>query len=588
MELRRQRIVRGVCLAGLLLLLLAELFAVNLRTSMSWDEGHHLFDGYTILKHHDFGLNPEVPPMAKAVAALPLLRMHLYEPIQQGRDSQLEAFTDGRDFLFRNDANRLLTHGRMAIAGFTVLLALLVFLAGREIFNEATGFLALALFVFDPNLLAHGALVTTDAAITCMVFAAVYAWYRYCAKSSVLRLLIVGLAVGLALAVKFTGLFLAPVLLLMALMEFAQRRDLRTLARRCGALLVVAVTAYATLWASYGFRYSARPDGLTQNPALSDYLKAYARVADPKPLAALARVHALPEAYLWGLANTRLTEDRNPSYLFGRLHRHGQVLYFPAAIAIKSTLPFLALMLLAIFVATRNAALRWRWGMLLVPVAVFLALAMHSDMNIGVRHILPIYPFLYLIGASALSALIVRDRRWIAAAALLIAFQIVTSLRAFPAYMAYANEAWGGPDKVHLYLSDSNSDWGQQLKTAAAYLKAHDIKNCWMAYTASGVVDERYYGVDCKPLPTIVNLWWIKLPLDVPKQIEGTVLISDDQLEGLDQQFGHPNPYEQFRYLKPVAILDGGMMVYEGQFDVSLASSLVDIARPKPGATEQK
>lgn len=580
---RGELLLRGGLVFALIAILFVQLFAVNQRTSMCWDEGHHLFDGYTILRHRDFGLNPEVPPMAKMVAAAPVVGMKLYVPVRQGRDSQLEAYTDGRDFLFRNDANQLLTRGRMAIAIFTYVLALLVFLAGQGIFGTLTGLLALALLVFDPNLLAHGALVTTDAAITCLVFAGVYAWWRYLEGPSAGKLLLTGVVTGLALATKFTGLFLAPVFALMALAMWCKERDTRRLVRTLGRLALVGIVGYGVLWGFYGFRYAARPDGRVQNPSLTDYLKTYATVANPKPLVEMARFHVLPEAYIWGLANTKLTEERNPSYLFGRLTRHGQRMYFPAAIAIKSTLPFLALMVLAVVVAVRDRALRWKWLMLLVPVAVFLALAMHSDMNIGVRHILPIYPFLYLIGASALCAMVERDRRWIAAAALLLVFQVVTSVRVFPAYMAYANEAWGGPDKVHLYLSESNSDWAQELKTAAAYLKKNDITDCWMAYTASGVADERYYGVNCKRLPTVVNLWWIKLPLDVPKQIEGTVLISDDQLEGLDLQFGNPNPYEQFRRMKPVATLDGGILVYQGRFDVPLASSLVDIARPQPG-----
>lgn len=216
----------------------------------------------------------------------------------------------------------------------------------------------------------------------------------------------------------------------------------------------------------------------------------------------------------------------------------------------------------------------------MVPVVVFLGLAMQSDMNIGVRHVLPIYPFLYLVGASALSVAIGRDRRWVVAAALL-AFQVVTSLRSFPGYIAYANEAWGEQKNVHRLLSDSNSDWGQQLKTVAQYLRDRKVTDCWMAYTASGVADERHYGVPCRTLPTMVNLWWIPVPMNVPSQIDGPVLISDDELEGVDLPFGQANPYAQFKQLKPSVILDGGILVYDGHFDVPLASSLVEMARPK-------
>lgn len=574
--------LREATVTALLLILFLQLLAVNRRTSMSWDEGHHLFDGYTILKHHDFNLNPEVPPLAKAVAALPVLPLHLYEPVQQGRASQLEAFLDGKAFLFKNDANQLLLRGRIAISFFTLLLALLVFLAGQQIFDTTTGLLALTFLTFDPNVLAHGALVTTDAAITCIVFATVFSWYRYTLHPSPWRLLLTGVLVGLAFAVKFTGLFLIPTLALTVLVESLQRRSLRLTLNRCAAIFAVACIAYVVLWSCYGFRYATRPDGLLQNPTLAAYLQDYAHVANPRPIQTLARWHVLPEAYLWGLVNTKLTEYRNVSYLFDTIRRHGTWLYFPAAIAIKSTLSFLILLVIAAVVCLREPSLRWRWLILLVPVAVFLGLAMHSDMNIGVRHILPIYPFLYLIGASALSLLITRDRRWLAAAAVLLIFQAVTSLRSFPGYIAYANEAWGGPDNVHRYLTDSNSDWGQQLKSTAAYLQAHNITDCWMAYTASGVVDERYYGIPCRPLPTVVNLWWIPVSMNVPAQIDGPVLLSDDELEGIDLPFGQPSPYAQFKKMTPTAILDGGIFVYDGHFDVPLASSLVKLAAPKP------
>ena len=587
-QTHRRIIQRGAVVASLLLVLFLQLLGVNIRSSMSWDEGHHLFDGYTILKHRDFGLNPEVPPLAKAAAALPLLPLSLYEPEQQGRSSQLEAFLDGKEFLFKNDANGLLLRGRLVISLFTVGLALLVFLAGQEIFGATAGLLALAFLVFDPTLLAHGALVTTDAAITFFVFAAVYAWYGYMLRPAVWRLLLTGVVMGLAWAAKFTGLFLVLTLGLMVLVGWFEGRSLRLAWKRGVGLAIAVCVAFAVLWSCYGFRYAARPDGMVQNPTLENYLQDYAHVANPKPLQMLARTHVLPEAYIWGLANTKLTQERDISYLFGTLRRHGTWLYFPAAILVKSTLPFLVLMVVAVVVCFREPGVRWRWLLLMVPVVVFLGLAMHSDMNIGVRHILPVYPFLYLVGASALSVLISRDRRWIAVAGVLLVFQIVTSLRSFPGYIAYANEAWGGQRNVHRLLSDSNSDWGQQLKTAADYLRERHVTECWMAYTASGVADERYYGVPCKPLPTMVNLWWIPVPMNVPAEVDGPVLISDDELEGVDLPFGQPNPYAQFKALKPTAILDGGLLVYDGHFDMHAASSLVDMARPKKMGTKQE
>ena len=189
----------------------------------------------------------------------------------------------------------------------------------------------------SPNLLAHGALVTTDAAISFCIFAAVFAWYRYSSSPSIGRLLLVALLTGLALATKFTGLFLMPIFFLLAVVEAVHGRSLKVFARRCAALAAVFCAAYGILWISYGFRYAARPRGLALNPTLADYLRDYSHVASPAPLLILTRWHILPEAYIWGLANTKLTEQRDVSYLFGTVHPHGTWLYFPVAILIKST-----------------------------------------------------------------------------------------------------------------------------------------------------------------------------------------------------------------------------------------------------------
>jgi len=577
-RVRRGRLLIGAGVAALLCVLFLELLAVNVRTSMSWDEGHHLFDGYTVLKHLDYNLNPEVPPAAKVLAAVPLLSMQLYEPVQQGRPTQTESYLDGKDFLFRNDANNLLLRGRTAISLLTVGLALLIFLMAKEMFGLTAAFLALAFFVFDPNILAHGALVTTDAAISLWIFAAVFAWYRYARAPSIGRLALVALAVGLALATKFTALFLVPILFLLACVESASERNWRILARRGAALTGVFAVAYGILWMSYGFRYAARPHGMAMNPALADYLKEYAKIASPRPFELLARWHIFPEAYIWGLVNTKITEFRDVSYLFGVIHPHGSWLYFPAAILIKETMPFLLLMVCAVVLSFRLREYWLRWAVQLVPVAVFLGIAMHSAMNIGVRHVLPILPFLYILGASALAALMVRDRRWMIAVAVLLVWQAVTSARSFPGYMAYANELWGGPDRVHLYLSDSNSDWGQELKSVSSYLKSRGVTECWMAYTAAGVTDEHYYGVPCRRLPTTVSLFWLRVPMQVPDEIDGPVLISDGELEGLALPPGMPNPYAQFRSLKPAAVLDGGIFVYEGHYNVHQAAEMVRAA----------
>ena len=567
--------IGGIALA-LLAVLIFQLAYTSRANSITWDEGHHLFDGYNIWTHHDYGLNPEVPPFVKMVAAAPLLHMPLYVPPLQGRPFQTEAFFSGRDFIFHNDANKILFRARIACAIFMLALAVGVFAAGYEMFGPLAGLIALAFLVFDPNFLAHGALVTTDVPISCCIFWALYLAYRYAKHPSIPRILLVGLATGLAMVTKFTGLLVFPMLALLILAELIITRNWRLLLRRALALIAVAAISLAVLWSFYGFRYSARPAPLEINPVLTDYLKQLPSPADARHLSLLAHWHALPEAYIFGLANTKITEDLDTSYFFGHTYRHGTWLYFPAAFAIKSTLPFL-LLLAAALALLLSGRMKHRREILflLLPTAVYLAIAIHAHMNIGHRHLLPIYAFLYVLAAAAAATLIHINQRWKYAVAALYIWQAATSIHVAPAYMAYANEAWGGPAATHKYLSDANTDWGQQLNATRQYLESHNIKNCWFVYFPDGVVDTAYYGIPCKHLPTVELLWWINRPMNVPPEIDGPVLISDSDLEGIEFGQGALNPYDQFRHLHPTAVIQYGLFVYDGHFKVPLASALV-------------
>src|SRR5260221_4874413 len=114
------------------------------------------------LKHHDFGLNPEHPPLVKMIAALPLLGMNLHEPQLQNRNFKTEAYLSGRDFIFQGDHEKVIFRARMAASIVALLVALLASITSREMFGSVAGFIALTLIVFEPNFLAHGSLVTTD------------------------------------------------------------------------------------------------------------------------------------------------------------------------------------------------------------------------------------------------------------------------------------------------------------------------------------------------------------------------------------------------------------------------------------------
>jgi tetratricopeptide (TPR) repeat protein len=132
---------------------------------------------------------------------------------------------------------------------------------------------------------------------------------------------------------------------------------------------------------------------------------------------------------------------------------------------------------------------------------------------------------------------------------------------------------WGGPSNTYKYLSDSNVDWGQQLKSVKTYLDRRHVKNCWFAYFAGVVADPQYYGIPCKPLTTIATVW-LQPSIEVPASIDGPVLISAGVLSGYEFGPGPLNPYDQFQRLSPTAVIEHGVFVFDGHFEIPLASAL--------------
>lgn len=202
---------------GLLAFMEAAMLLSVRQESQIMDEAYSLFAGYCHLTAGDFSICPAYPPLAKDVGALPLIAFRPHVPLMTSAETY--SFQGGRIFLYANRADRLLFAAREAITVFPLVLALIVFLATREMFGTAPAVIALALVAFELNILAHGPLVTNDVALACCLFAAVYAFWRYVMKPNPRRLAVAGLAGGLTLAAKHSGLILFPILFSLALME---------------------------------------------------------------------------------------------------------------------------------------------------------------------------------------------------------------------------------------------------------------------------------------------------------------------------------------------------------------------------------
>ena len=582
-----KRWVLGAVIALLLVQAMQILFIVH-RESLTWDEDDHMFAGYMMWKTGDYGLNPEHPPLVKLLATLPLLGEHLWVPQLQNRDFKTEAYMDGRDWLARNDgaSQRLVFRMRLAAGLLALTLSLVVFFAAREAFGVPAALIALTLVVFDPNLLAHSALVTTDIGVSLFFLASIYAFYRYVKQPSLPRLLLAGLVAGLLLATKHSGILLAPMLLVLVAGEIAfapKGSRSRTALRLGGALAAIVVLGVTVLWAFYGFRYAARPAGLALSTSLADYTHELSSF-NSKAVLFIAHLHLLPESYLMGLVDVKRMAQFYSSFVFGKLYAHGLWWYFPVVLLIKTTLGLLALLALtavAIFTGCFRGKRR-EILYLLVPAAIYLLVAMVSGMNIGARHVLPLYVLFAILAGGGLAALAADGRRGTRIAATvgaaLVVAHVASALAVFPNDMAYANEAWGGPKNTHNLLSDANVDWAQQLYQVKAWQDRHPGEECWFAYFAYPVVDPAVYGIRCHHLPNL-DMGWFNSAEVVPPVISGNVLLSAGDLMGSEWSDNRLNPYMSFHTLEPDEVIDYSVLVYRGSFRINQAAALSRVQR---------
>jgi hypothetical protein len=454
-------------------------------------------------------------------------------------------------------------------------LSLVVFLTAREWFGTGAALIALALLVFDPDIMAHSALVTTDSGVTLFFLASIYALYRYVKRPAMARLLVAGLAAGLLAATKHSGILFIPMVVPVLAYEVARAEKgtrLRLALQLCGAFAAIVVIASAMLWAFYGFRYAARPAGLSLNPGFAAYTERL-HPLDRGGLHAVARLHLLPESYLMGLADVKHMAESYPTFIVGRVHAHGVWYYFPAVILIKTTLGLLALNALALGAAL-SGKLRERrevvW--LLTPGAVYLLIAMTSGIDIGARHILPLYAMAAIFAGAGAAALVSCSRRWLWIVIVLVAAHIVSSLFVYPNQIAYANEAWGGARNAHNLLSDANVDWGQQLYQVKEWQDRHPGEECWFAYFARPEIDPATYGIRCHALPNVDTLWLGGWEI-TPPMLHGAVLISAGDLSGCEWVSGQLNPYRDFQKLKPDETIDDSVFVYYGDLHAEQAAA---------------
>lgn len=567
------------------LLLVAAVLAITslLGDSITWDETPHLTSGYCCLKTGDFRLEPEHPPLAKMWTALPLLWMDNRWPSPRTPGwREGDAWSIGRAWLFElNDGERLIVASRCMMVVLLLATCLSVYATARRLFGAGAGLLALALSAFSPTLLAHGRLATLDlpaalaALLTLLAFAGLFE------KVSPLRLGLAGLALAAFSLIKFSWPLVLPSLLLMAVVAALRRAPVPvTLIRRtdrgtdrgssaslflssrparlfglCGAGALAALAVWPAIWACFGFQYSpfrgpdrdiamtvtlptppGRPEPATMEQAWQSVLCEEGGRPAPGLAVALirwARAHRLlPEAYLYGLGYTLKNTQSWPAYLMGELSMTGWRSYFPIAFAIKTPIPVMVLLAAGLLAMALRRASAGGNAVLLLGlggfVGVYACSAIAGHFNNGHRHLLPLYPVLFVFAGASAAWLNTRAGRILVG--VMVAWLVLANLRIYPHYLCYFNEIAGGPRNGSAYLADSNIDWGQDLKRLAGYARRHPGETIKLAYSGSALPTR--YGFECEMLPSY-------LPFDAkPAALDaGTYVISINQLLGIYETF---------------------------------------------------
>jgi hypothetical protein len=503
------RIPHAVAVPALLLTFVVCGFVSLSGDSATFDETAHIGAGVSYVETGDFRLNPEHPPLAKMLAALPLQALERgggrYDTTAWKIGGQ---WRFGFDLLNRDGAPaRRLIPARSAILALGTLLALIVYFWSRELFGRSASLLALAMAVTCPTILAHARLVTTDAPAALGFTATLWLAWRWLTKPSWPRAACVGAALGVALLFKFSCLLLVPVVAgLTAAAVFTGRIDAK---RAAGGLALAAALAYSSVWAGYGFRFAASPgDGrFPQWNALTDG-------GNAGTLTGLARSFRLmPEAYLFGLEYAKTEAVDRIAFLDGELSPQGWYRFFPEAFLLKTPLAFTVLLVWVVTAALRRTrGLSFDgWCVAAAPVALT-GLAIVSRFNIGHRHLTPVYPFLCIAIAPAADWLERRGVRMLAVVALVVSC-FVSFVVATPGYLSYFNIVAGGPRGGAKHLVDSNLDWGQDLGRLARWMRAHDVAQIDLAYF--GTADPHAYGIDFRKVLLFLD-WYPDAPASRP------------------------------------------------------------------------
>ena len=486
------------------------------------DEIPHIGAGYSYIARQDSRLNPEHPPLAKDLAGVSLKIYGIQDKVafedkswQTDINGQWEF---GRKLIFNsgNDATWVSRFAKLPILIFFIISAIIIFIWARQIANNFAALMALFLFAFSPTVLAHARFVTTDIPALFGVLLSSYFFVHYLKNQTRKNLIVAGFAFGIAELTKFSLFLLVPFFIILAViyafLNFSQSKVRATLYKLHSTALIILIGYIFVVWPVYilhTWNYppelqQAHTDNLLQSYGRRSVAETVIYMAD-KPL-----IRGLAEYGLGLLMVTQRSIGGNTTYFLGEVRNWAWPQYFPVVYFIKEPLAFWGLLALVLLITSaRVKGLKFKvksyidWSrdnfdkfFMLAWTSLYWFVSIRANLNIGVRHLMPVYGFTFILLSSALvkiSSSLDRKKLFTFCFLLstLLGWYLYENISVYPYYLTYFNQVAGGPSGGYRYVVDSNLDWGQDLKRLADWVKEKDIKKISLDYF--GWSDQTYY-----------------------------------------------------------------------------------------------
>ncbi len=495
----RYRGVRDKKITYLLVSALLVVFALQaifslLQKSPTDDEPRKISAGYSHLIKRDLRMNQDHPPLIKIWTALPLVFLDLdgkfeTEAFQEGMSSQQEY---SNDFIYNNKVSteKIILFARTPIVILGIFLGIYVFLWAKELFGIKSALLALTFYSFSPTILAHSRVATNDIGVTLFIFISSYYFWKLYKHKLWKYAFICGFFLGLAQTSKFTAAYMAPFLLVITVIQIIidlKKKD-KIWKKRILWLILIFFIAWVIIWLFY------LPFG---RPYLYNFELLKKDVEEYYELKDFFAFYIMPHYYARGASELLAhTQEGHKSFFFGEVSREGWWYYYLASYFIKTPLAFLIILIFYFFFKIfrgGNDLKKIHFMIFLLPLLILLWTSFLNKVNIGIRHVLPMFPFIFVFTSEIINVKLKEKKRQkmlYVVLGILIIWYVGNSFWIYPDYLMHFNQLVGGPENGWKY-SVLGDDWGQDDLKLVKWMKENGYKE--FNFVPPGIYSKKYF-----------------------------------------------------------------------------------------------